>query len=438
MSSSDPAAARVERRLAAIEAYNDRLKALITVDAAGARLQARTQDGQIVAVKDNIDVAGLRSTAGSRFFADRIAAEDAACVARLRAAGGIVIGKANLHEFAFGGTSQNPHHGACRNPWDPQAIPGGSSGGSGAAAAAGLCDAALGTDTGGSVRVPAALNGLVGLRPTPGRISNRGVFPVSPRFDTVGPMAPTAEAAAALYRAVAGFDGGDPHSIDRPVEVWSGGEPLSGARIGLPSSGFFEQSDAEVVEAVHDATAVFAALGARAAPIAVEGASRVHDLMACVIRADAALIHRERLQSQPALFGADVLERLRLGQATSPDAYAAGLAACVRWRAHVAALLQDVDFILTPTVGTTAPPILAAGDVVRRTHDLTRMTFVWSFSETPAISIPCGFSAAGLPIGVQLIAAPWAEARLLAVAAAFQAVTDHHLRRPALGARHVR
>ena len=438
MSSSDPAPARAEERvelcLEAVSAHNGRLKALTTVDAAGARRQAKSVDGQVVAVKDNIDVAGLASTAGSRFFIDRIADRDAACIERLRRTGGIVIGKANLHEFAFGGTTQNPHLGRCLNPWNTDRIPGGSSGGSAAAAAAGMCEAALGTDTGGSVRIPAAFCGLVGLRPTPGRISNRGAFPISPRFDTIGPLARTARAAQTLYSAVAGHDPSDPGSVDRPVDVWAG-DPLRGATIGMPTGYFFDEVEPDVAAAVRSAGAVMVQLGAAIQPVAIAGAGEAHNTMDSVIRADAFELHKERLATSPQLFGAEVLERLRLGEATTSAEYESGLDACRRWRRAVAALFDDVDFILTPTVGCTAPPIAAPGTTTTRTHRLTRMTFVWSFSETPAISIPCGFSEAGLPIGMQLIGRPWSEARLLAAAEAYQAVTDHHLRRPAAGAR---
>lgn len=438
MSSPDPAPAsaaqRVERCLQAVSEHNGLLKALNAVDAEGARRQSSNQGGQVVAVKDNIDVAGLPCTAGSRFFADRVAEGDAACIGRLRGAAGIVIGKANLHEFAFGGTTQNPHLGGCRNPWGTDRIPGGSSGGSAAAAAAGMCEAALGTDTGGSVRIPAAFCGLVGLRPTPGRISNRGAFPISPRFDTIGPMARTARAAQTLYRAIAGHDPSDPDSVDRPVETWDG-DPLRGATIGLPTTYFFDDVEPDVASGVEAAVGVLAQLGAAIQSVAVAGADEAHNTMDSVIRADAFALHKERLATQPLLFGADVLERLRLGEGTTPAQYKTGLDACDRWREHVAALFEDVDFILTPTVGCTAPPIVAPGTTTTRTHRLTRMTFVWSFSQTPAISIPCGFSEAGLPIGLQLVGRPWSEARLLAAAEAYQAVTDHHLRRPAPGAR---
>ncbi len=239
---------RADSYLARIEKLNGKINAFITVAAEDVRREATNADARIdgahatgpltgclIALKDNIDTAGQRTTLGSRFHIDRIANDDAEVVRRLRKSGAVVIGKTNLHELAFGATTQNPHFGSCRNPWDLDRIPGGSSGGSAAAVAAGMCDAALGTDTGGSVRLPAALTGVVGLRPTVGRVSNRGVEPVAPPLDTVGPMARTVADVARVYEAIAGYDPADEFSVDRPVESWEGvaSRGQKGIRIGF-------------------------------------------------------------------------------------------------------------------------------------------------------------------------------------------------------------
>ena len=216
--------------------------------------------GLPVALKDNIDTAGLRTTNGAAFLADRVPDTDAEVTRRLRDAGAVILGKLAMHELAFGATSQNEHYGPCRNPWDTERVPGGSSGGSGAAVAAGLCAAALGTDTGGSVRIPAALNGISAIRPTSGRISIRGVFPITWTLDTVGPMARAVSDLAALLEVLAGYDPGDPFSIDAPAERYREalGESVDGLRIGVPRSFFFEDVDEDIVRLVEAAGDVFA------------------------------------------------------------------------------------------------------------------------------------------------------------------------------------
>jgi aspartyl-tRNA(Asn)/glutamyl-tRNA(Gln) amidotransferase subunit A len=259
-------AKRFEQAAARIARHNGETRSMITplIDIARRAVgQAEAEPfegalaGVLVSVKDNIDTAGVRTTRGSEFFGDRIPNGDASVVERLRRAGAILIGKDNLHEFAFGATSQNPHHGLCRNPWNLNAIPGGSSGGAGASVAAGFSEVALGTDTGGSVRIPAALNGVAGLRPTVGRISNHGVMPVSEAYDTVGPLARTVRGVADAYEAIAGFDRRDAMSVDRPVEGWRSRHAagLGGVRIGAPAALIAAQADPEVAALVEAASA---------------------------------------------------------------------------------------------------------------------------------------------------------------------------------------
>ena len=257
-----------EAYLERIERLDGRIRAYITVTAESAREQAGAADealargetlgplhGLPVALKDNIDTAGVRTTVGSAFFADHVPERDAEVARRLREAGAVLLGKVTMHEFAYGATTQNPHHGFCRNPWDLERIPGGSSGGSGAAVSAGLCAAALGTDTGGSVRIPAALNGVSALRPTNGRVSNRGVFPITWTFDTVGPLARAVADLALVFSVLPGFDPEDPGSANRPAdEVLDRLDlGLAGLRIGVPETFFFEDVDDEVVSVVRAA-----------------------------------------------------------------------------------------------------------------------------------------------------------------------------------------
>lgn len=438
---------KVERQIGQIERFNDRVRAIITAmpdeaRAAAARLDARAQDGYpggalsglTVSVKDNIDVAGVRSTAGSKFFSDRVADSDATVVSRLRETGAVLVGKVNLHEFAFGGTTQNPHHGSCRNAWNLDHIPGGSSGGSGASVGAGMCDVSLGTDTGGSIRIPAALNGLVGLRPTVGRVSNHGAFPVSVMFDTIGPLAHTVGEAAAVFEAIAGYDPADEFSADVPVASWLSrrGAGVNGIRIGIPRNFFYESIDVEVNDAVRKAAGQLGELGAQLVEVDIPGVELVHKQMSDVLLCDAASVHRDRLQQQPELFGADVSERMMIGYGVSGVDHAAGLRAQKLWQRQVELLLENVDVVLTPTVGFGAPPVAESQAMIAATRNLTRLTFPWSFAQVPALSVPCGFTGEGLPIGMQLVGRHFDEALLFALGDAFQAVTDHHRKRPAI------
>lgn len=438
---------KVERQLRQMERANPQIRAVITAmpdeaRATAARLQARADgaraagalDGLTVSVKDNIDVVGVRSTAGSKFFADRIAEDDATVVRRLREAGATLIAKVNLHEFAFGGTTQNPHHGSCRNAWNTQHIPGGSSGGSGAAVAAGMCDVSLGTDTGGSIRIPAALNGLVGLRPTVGRVSNHGSFPVSAMFDTIGPLAHAVGEAAAVFEAIAGYDPQDETSVEIAVESWLSvrARGVAGLRLGVPRNFFFEGIDDEVDGAVRTAIGVLGDLGATVVEIDLPGVEQVHKQMSDVLLCDAASVHRVRLEDSPGDFGADVYERMMIGYGISGVDHSAAVYAQMRWRRRIELQFDAVDAIVAPTVGFGAPSVAESGAMIAATRNLTRLTFPWSFAQVPALSVPCGFTSAGLPIGLQLAARHFDEALLFTIGDAYQGVTGHHRKRPAI------
>lgn len=433
---------RTQAALAAIGARNDTLKAMISVnpeamaeaeafDAAAARGQMPAH-GLVVSLKDNIDTANLRTTMGSSFYADHVPRTDAPVVQRLRRAGCVVVGKANLHEFAFGGTTQNPHHGLGRNPWNPDAIPGGSSGGSGSSVAAGMCEVSLGTDTGGSIRIPAALNGVAGLRPSVGRVPNTGCYPVSASHDTIGPLARTVADVARTYEIIAGYDAGDALSQKQPVESWINlyARGVAGLRIGLPRSWCLSDLEPDVADRFEEAIAVLASLGCQIVEITLEGAAQTQEQLMPMVHADAAFVHRTHLAEHPEGFGKDVLGRLEEGVALTSQGYAERLRFKERWVALIENVFSTVDIIVTPTCPVTAPLLRDAGEMVNTTRKLARFTYAWSLANTPALSVPVGFAGNGLPVGMQLVGPRWGEALVLALGAHFQAVTDHHTKRP--------
>jgi aspartyl-tRNA(Asn)/glutamyl-tRNA(Gln) amidotransferase subunit A len=436
----------------ATEAYLERIElldraigAFVTVDAEAALEQAQAADdalaagrtlgplhGLPVALKDNIDTAGLRTTVGAAFFADRVPDADAEVTRRLRLAGAVVLGKVVLHELAYGATTQNEHFGPCRNPWDHERIPGGSSGGSGAAVAAGLCAAALGTDTGGSVRIPAALNGVSGLRPTAGLVSIRGVYPITWTLDTVGPIAHAVSDLAALLDVLAGYDPADTQSRDLPytpaVDALDLG--VEGMRVGIPSTFYFEDVDDGIVQLVRAAAEVLASLGAVVEEIELPGAAAALAAAKMMIQAEAFAIHRERLREQPERFGADVRKRLERGKSITGAGYAEQRERARVWRRTVENAFERVDLVLSPVTGTVAPP--AGGEMIETTERLVRLTYGWSLAGIPALAVPCGFSEAGLPVGMQLAAPRLGEADLVRAGAAYQRETNWHLCEPVL------
>jgi aspartyl-tRNA(Asn)/glutamyl-tRNA(Gln) amidotransferase subunit A len=427
------AAERVERCLDRIERFDERVRAFVTVTPELARDGAQDTRytplrGLVVALKDNIETAGVRTTYGSRFFADHVPERDATVWTRLHAAGATLIGKTNLHEFAYGATTQNPHWGACRNPWALDRVPGGSSGGSGAAVAAGMCEAALGTDTGGSVRIPASLNGVSGLRPTFGRISNRGVFPISATFDTTGPLARSVEDVGRVFRAIEGYDDEDPTSAAGPA---SPAVPVSRVRIAVPAGFFADGVEPEVAAAVREAAGVLESLGARVVEVELAGAEQALAAAAVVVRAEAFALHRDRVEANEDLFGEDVAGRVLLGRDVTGADYALAVEELRRWRRTVERLWEDVDIVVSPATAVPAP-VAEGADMLATTTRLTQLTWPWSTAGGPALSLPCGFTAERLPIGLQLAAAPWCEETLLTAGEAYQRETDWHLQEPPL------
>jgi aspartyl-tRNA(Asn)/glutamyl-tRNA(Gln) amidotransferase subunit A len=398
---------------------------------ADASPQGTALAGIPVAVKDLFETTGVLTTSGSLFFRDYVPDSDAAVVRRLKAAGARIIGKTNTHEIAFGVTTANPHFGACRNPWDDSRIPGGSSGGSAVAVATGMALAATGTDTGGSIRIPAALCGVVGLKPTFGRVGMGGVLPLSRNLDHAGPLARTVRDAALLLRATAGHDPTDPYSASVPVDDYlvalEGG--VAGWNVGLAAGEYADRADDEVLEAVHNAAAVLETCGANITTLDVSYLREAAFSNGVMMQADAAAYHHERLERHPDWFGEDVRERLEAGRATTSAEYVLARQTQVEMKHRLGKLLEIYDLLLLPSTPSTAPT-LALGNAPGNAPRLTRFTAPFNLTGLPAISVPCGFSDAGMPIGVQLVAGAWKEAKLLRAARTYEREMDWGSRRP--------
>ena len=392
-------------------------------------------DGIPISIKDCIDVAGIPCTNGSSFFANYVPEQDALIVQRLRNAGAVILGKTNLHEFAYGSTTQNPHYGSTRNPWDLDRIPSGSSGGAGASVAAQMCVGAVGSDTGGSVRTPAAINGVTGLRPSMGSIPMTGSFTrICPVIDTVGPLGESVEIVARMFAVMAGYDDHDLYSVRREQPDFLGrlDNSIKGTRIGLPRKFFLENLEEGVGSAVEAAAQQLAALGADIVDVELEGAESAQQSVMPMVWADAYQYHRERAETSPAQFGQDVLDRILLGKDITGYEYATALRARDGWNRIVDRVLEQVDVILTPTTPITAPLVEESSDMLSTTHHLTRFTYLFSWSGLPGLSVPCGFTSAGMPIGMLLNGRPWEETLLFQIGHSYQSDTDWHNRRPPL------
>jgi aspartyl-tRNA(Asn)/glutamyl-tRNA(Gln) amidotransferase subunit A len=446
-----------------IERLDPELNSFITVTgdaalAAAARAEAELRAGQDrgplhgipIALKDLVDTAGVRTTAGMKIHTERVPARDATVATRLKEAGAVFLGKLNMHEGAYGVSTINPHYGATRNPWDTARIPGGSSGGSGAAVAAGLCLGALGSDTGGSIRIPASLCGIAGLKPTYGRVSRDGVFPLSWSLDHVGPMARRAADCGVMLAAMA--EGRSPiqerdalswvvgrgwvRDAGLPLDRWAAGD-LEGLRVGLPEEYFFEELDPEVERAVRAAVAALAERGASVRAVDVPYARHTRIMYQSIIAAEAYSIHERELRTRADDYGADVLARLRWGECLLASHYLSAQRARRVFRDGVLALFESFDVLVTPTTPVPALPIDALREggpdaFAASARTLTRNTGPFNLSRTPALSLPCGLTGGGLPIGLQLVARPGAEVTLLAVGHAYEEATGWHTRVPEL------
>ncbi len=433
------AAAEVaEALLARLKDYQPRFHAMVTLTPELARAGARAADaaraggaplpldGMPLVVKDNVDIAGIATTVGSRLFADRVASVDAEVARRLHAAGAVILGKANMHELAFGATSANETFGHVVNPAAPDRIPGGSSGGSGAAVAADLCVAAIGTDTGGSVRLPASLCGVTGLRPTFGAVSNRGIQPVSAALDSVGPLARSVADVRAVFRSIAGFDAEDPTSRDGPLDL-AGPDDVAGLRVGLVES-TLAAADRGVADRVLEVAGVLRELGAAVTPVALPGWQAAAEACGNLVRADARKLYADALARTPELLEEGTRRRLGLALDLDADGFASLLDERARWDEAVGQVLAEVDLLLLPTI-PVEPPIAAGADSVHTTQEVVPYTFVMAFAHVPALSIPCGLTPSGGPVGAQLVGGRWRDGLVLRAGAAIQGVTDWHRHR---------
>ena len=432
-----------------IERLNPKLNAFITVTPEMALSQAEQADSLLarkpsnleafslmgipLALKDLIETAGVLTTGGSRFFGGNVPVEDAQSVLRLKRAGAVVLGKTGTHEIALGLTGINPHFGPVRNPWNLERITGGSSSGSAAAVAAGLCLAALGTDTGGSVRVPAALCGAVGLKPTYGRVSVRGVMPLSWNLDHVGTLTRSVRDAALLLQVLAGYDTHDPASADVAVDDYLTGleQGVRGFRIAVAAGEYVQACDPQVLAAISEAAQVFRDLGARVEKQDLSWLADLAKANSLMTQADAAAVHRQRLAEHPDWFGEDVRQRLQTGAAFTSTEYALARRTQTEGRRRFEAFFEKYDLLVLPTVPVTAPPI-EGSQALEAARQLTRFTSSFNLTGLPALSLPCGLAPDGMPIGLQLAAGPWQEARLLRAAHAFEKNSTWHSETPPL------
>lgn len=421
----------------AIRRLNPRLNAIQVTMEETALARARQADEELargedrgplhgipIALKDLFQARGVPNTSGSRLFADDVPDRDAAVVERLAAAGAVLVGKAGMHELAYGITSGNPHFGAVRNPWDPERIPGGSSGGSGAAVASGMVFMAMGSDTGGSIRIPASFCGTVGLKPTFGRVSRYGVRPLGFSLDHVGPLTRSVRDAAAVLNAIAGHDSRDGSSSRRPVENYiPEPEPaIAGLRVGVPENFYFDRVDPEVKTAVLAMARRAEALGARVEPVRVPDIEALNAVSRVILLAEASAFFEPYL-ARRAEFGPDVLALLDQGRLIPATDYINAQRLRRVFMTRFGEVWKQVDCLLTPTTATTAPRIGEANiTIAGRAEDVrlaaTRLVRGINPLGLPALSVPCGRDARGLPVGMQLVGRPFAEAQLLRLAQA--------------------
>jgi aspartyl-tRNA(Asn)/glutamyl-tRNA(Gln) amidotransferase subunit A len=418
-----------------IERLNPTLNAFITVIPLEKNILPPNGNAPLygipVAVKDLYDTSGIRTTAGSKFFADNIPQVDAFVVQKIKNAGAQIIGKTNTHEIALGVTNNNPHFGACRNPWDITRTPGGSSGGSAVAVATGMALAALGTDTGGSIRIPASLCGVVGLKPSYGRVSLRGILPLSWNLDHAGPLTRNVEDAALMLQVICGYDQLDPASLKTlPGDYISHlGDGISGRKIALAVGSFIDESDAEVLEAVYKSTRILEKQGAIITEVNMDFLREAALANGVMTQADGAAFHRERLKEHPDWFGADVRLRLETGAAFTSSEYSLARRTQVEATRRFELLFDEYDALILPTTPIPAP-VLEGENAIERARQLTRFTAPFNLSGLPALSVPCGFTTEGLPIGLQIVSRAWNEAGLLRTGYAFQQATDWHKMKP--------
>ena len=442
--------------LSRIERLNPKLNAFITVTAESALAEARQAEAEIqhdgwrgplhgipIALKDLVDTAGVRTTAASGVFKDRVPAEDAEIVRRLKAAGAVFLGKLNLHEFAYGGSSAISYFGPVHNPWNLDYSLGGSSGGSAAAVAAQLCYGAIGSDTGGSIRQPAGYCGIVGLKPTYGRVSTFGVIPLAWSLDHLGPITRTAMDAALMLQVIAGYDTEDTASVDVPVPnyVATIAAATSSLRLGIPRAYFYEALHPEIQAAMEAALLVLkklAGIQRDIAPLATNGSySSVMDPYVAILRAEAYAYHKDYISKSPELYQAQTLKRIRAGADVTTSAYIQSRRKLEQVRRSVARAFETVDLLITPTACVPSfaiADLLADPNTLREKELLTlRNTRPFNMLGLPTVSVPCGFTRADLPIGMQITGPPGGEATVLRLAYAYEQASEWRKRKPNLG-----
>jgi aspartyl-tRNA(Asn)/glutamyl-tRNA(Gln) amidotransferase subunit A len=378
-----------------------------------------------VALKDLFHMRGVPTTGGSKVYGNDVPDTDSAVVERLTAAGAVILGKLNLHELAYGITSDNPHFGPVRNPWNREHIAGGSSGGSAVAVAAGMVFASLGTDTGGSIRIPAALCGTVGVKPTYGLVSRFGVMPLGFTLDHAGPLAGTVRDAAAVLNAIAGHDSRDSASARTPVEDFVPGEECSirGIRIGYAEA-FFTRLDPEVDQAVRSALALASSLGAEITSVTLPDLEAVNTLGRMILLAEAAAVHGNHMDRRD-LFGRDVLSLLDQGRLLPATMYIDAQRARAKLQAELRSIWGEVDCVITPTIPIAAPrlgqdTVNVAGTEEEVRAVVTRFTRFMNFFGIPAVSLPCGLTSTGLPVALQVAGPAFGDGLVLRVAAALE------------------
>ena len=421
-----------------IDRHNPTLNAYLKVFEKEALAQAVAMDREVaagkirgplhgvpIAVKDIIDIEGTVTTAGGVLLPDVPAAEDAPVIARLRDAGAIILGKLNLHEYAWGGTTNNPHYGRCFNPWKEGYSPGGSSGGAGAAVSAGLCAAALGTDTLGSVRIPSSYCGCVGIKPTAGRVSNRGVYPLSWSMDNVGPLTRRVQDAAAVLKVMQGYDEQDAYAADQPagnLDIEDHPD-VKGWRIGVIENWSVGRAlfknEKETAGIVDKAVEHLVGLGCERVSLTVPDIESFGQVGLTITLADAAAIHKEHMEHDADSIGTDVRNLLKLGADLTPTDVASAHHARVEWRRRFAEVMMQVDCIVTPTCPAPAHPFqpFAASSVATFTGPYNMLGY-------PAVSVPCGFTDEGLPVGLMIAAGPFQEREALTLAQAYETSSE--------------
>jgi aspartyl-tRNA(Asn)/glutamyl-tRNA(Gln) amidotransferase subunit A len=429
-----------------IEKHNPRLNCFITVMREQALGVAREREaeqmrgrlrgplhGIPIGLKDLIDTAGVRTTAASSQYASRVPEKNAFVVEKLRNAGAVIVGKLNMDEFAYNFTSETSQFGPVPNPWNARRIPGGSSGGSAAAVAARLCFGALGSDTGGSIRLPAALCGIVGLKPTHGRVSVSGVVPLAWSLDHLGPMCRGVEAAAMMLGAMAGYDAGDANCLNAPVPDYAAGmrQGVGKLRIGVPREIFQDKLDGEIAASFGEALRVIGKLAAGVKEVVlprleIDPAVGLVKL-ARIVRAEAYAFHEEMFRTAPEKYHAGTRASIELGGQVKAADYARDIQDLRRLRHEVQGVFRDVDLLITPVASRQALAMPTGGnpDLV-----MLRNTMPFNVYGIPVLSVPCGFTNDGMPMGLQIAGPALGESRVLALGYAYERATEWHRRVP--------